>query len=53
MTCAAGILDASFGKGRVRLGKLNEPDRQVPDDIGLRASDAAEAPSERVFEKSW
>jgi SacI-like restriction endonuclease len=50
MACAAGILDASFGEGRVRLGKLNEPDRQVPGDIGLRAADAANAPLERVFE---
>lgn len=30
MACAAGILDALFGSARVRLGKINEPDRKVP-----------------------
>ncbi|MFO1465441.1 MAG: restriction endonuclease, SacI family [Steroidobacteraceae bacterium] len=50
MACAAGLLDASYGEDRVRLGKINEPDRQAPGDIGLRTADGDINSFERVLE---
>lgn len=48
--CAAGLLDVTFGKALVRLGRRNEPDRQVPGDIGLRTRDGDDAVYGQVLE---
>lgn len=50
MACAAGILDASFGAARVHLGKINDPDRRVPGDIGILSSVPNSTTYERVLE---
>ena len=48
--CTAGLLDATFGKALVRLGRRNEPDREAPGDIGLRTHDGDDAPYGQVLE---
>lgn len=47
---AGGLFDALYSAKRVRVGKRNEPDKQMPGDIGIRATDDESAPILRIFE---
>lgn len=44
----AGVLDVSFGAQRVRTNRVNDPDRNLPADVGITSSDASGW--ERIFE---
>jgi hypothetical protein len=45
-----GLLDALYSVQRVRVGKRNEPDRQLPGDVCIRATSDSTSPYIRVFE---
>ena len=46
---AAGLMDVFAGRDRVEAGRINDPDRHLPGDVGVRARDDANA-WERVIE---
>ena len=46
---AAGLMDAVFGEDRVEAGRINDPDRHLPGDVGVRRADDEDA-WEKVIE---
>ena len=46
--CAAGLLDTLYGAARVFVDRINDPDRHLPGDVGVRST--SDDDWERTFE---